>query len=123
MDNSPATAFLQGWNQRIRIGQQRMSEVVRIQFLPPAGPHVNKLDMTGSPGSFLGISNGTTILENGNDGIAIRLMEMGLTDGEEITLIGFAPLGDPIEFLIRGYRLSLRKAEAKRVTVSAESEN
>lgn len=59
----------------------------------------------------------------GDDGIAIRLMEMGLTDGEEITLIGFAPLGDPIEFLIRGYRLSLRKAEAKRVTVSAESEN
>lgn len=57
----------------------------------------------------------------GNDGIAIRLMEMGLTDGEEITLIGFAPLGDPIEFLIRSYRLSLRKAEAKRVTVLAKS--
>jgi ferrous iron transport protein A len=55
----------------------------------------------------------------GDDGIAIRLMEMGLTDGEEITLIGFAPLGDPIEFLIRGYRLSLRNAEAKRVTVTA----
>ncbi len=55
----------------------------------------------------------------GDDGIAIRLMEMGLTDGEEITLIGFAPLGDPIEFLIRGYRLSLRKAEARRVEVTA----
>ncbi|MEI8016823.1 MAG: FeoA family protein [Schlesneria sp.] len=54
----------------------------------------------------------------GDDGIAIRLMEMGLTDGEEITLIGFAPLGDPIEFLIRGYRLSLRKAEASRVEVT-----
>ena len=53
----------------------------------------------------------------GNDGIAIRLMEMGLTDGEEITLIGFAPMGDPIEFLIRGYRLSLRIAEAKRVKI------
>jgi len=56
---------------------------------------------------------------SGQDGIAIRLMEMGLTDGEEIQLIGFAPLGDPIEFLIRSYRLSLRKAEAKRVTVLA----
>ncbi len=54
----------------------------------------------------------------GSDGISIRLMEMGLTDGEEITLIGFAPLGDPIEFLIRGYRLSIRKAEAQRVTVN-----
>ncbi|RLS80202.1 MAG: iron transporter [Planctomycetota bacterium] len=56
---------------------------------------------------------------SGQDGIAIRLMEMGLTDGEEIQLIGFAPLGDPIEFLVRSYRLSLRKAEAKRVTVLA----
>ena len=55
----------------------------------------------------------------GDDGVAIRLMEMGLTDGEEISLIGFAPLGDPIEFLIRGYRLSLRKTEAERVTVTA----
>ena len=54
----------------------------------------------------------------GQDGVAVRLMEMGLTDGEEITLVGFAPLGDPIEFLIRGYRLSIRHAEAKRVTVA-----
>ena len=58
----------------------------------------------------------------GNDGIAIRLMEMGLTDGEEITLIGFAPMGDPIEFEIRSYRLSLRKAEARRVTIVEEEE-
>jgi Fe2+ transport system protein FeoA len=57
----------------------------------------------------------------GDDGISVRLMEMGLTDGEEISLIGFAPLGDPIEFMIRGYRLSLRKGEAKRVVVSREN--
>lgn len=53
----------------------------------------------------------------GDDAIAVRLMEMGLTDGAEIELIGFAPLGDPIEFLVRGYRLSLRKAEASRVAI------
>lgn len=53
----------------------------------------------------------------GDDAISVRLMEMGVTDGEQIELIGFAPLGDPIEFLIRGYRLSLRKAEAARVTI------
>ena len=53
----------------------------------------------------------------GVDGIAVRLMEMGLIDGEEIEVIGFAPLGDPIEFLIRGYRLSLRGNEAKRIVV------
>ncbi|HEY0981073.1 MULTISPECIES: ferrous iron transport protein A [unclassified Schlesneria] len=55
----------------------------------------------------------------GEDGIAIRLLEMGLTEGEEITLVGIAPLGDPKEYLIRSYRLSLRQAEAKRVTIIA----
>lgn len=53
----------------------------------------------------------------GEDAIAMRLMEMGLTEGEEIEVLGFAPLGDPIEFLVRGYRVSLRRNEARRVTV------
>ncbi len=55
----------------------------------------------------------------GDDAISVRLMEMGLIDGEEIELLGFAPLGDPAEYLIRGYRLSLRKAEAARVQIEA----
>jgi len=54
---------------------------------------------------------------SGDDAVAVRLMEMGLTEGELVELLGFAPLGDPIEFLIRGYRLSLRKAEASRVEI------
>lgn len=53
----------------------------------------------------------------GDDGVAVRLMEMGLTEDEEIELLGFAPLGDPIEYLIRGYRLSLRAAEAARIQI------
>lgn len=65
-----------------------------------------------------GVGDSATILEiTGDDGIAVRLMEMGLTEGEEMTVIGFAPLGDPIEFAIRGYRISLRKTEARRVRV------
>ncbi len=59
-----------------------------------------------------------TILEVvGADGVAARLMEMGLTEGEEIAVVGFAPLGDPIEFEVRGYRLSLRADEARRLRV------
>lgn len=54
---------------------------------------------------------------SGEDGIAIRLMEMGLLEGEEIEHLGCAPLGDPIEFLVRGYRLSLRSNEAQRISV------
>ena len=54
---------------------------------------------------------------DGDDSIAVRLMEMGLTEGEEIELVGFAPMGDPIEFQIRGYRVSLRSTEAQRVRI------
>ena len=53
----------------------------------------------------------------GDDAVTLRLLEMGLTEGEEITLLGFAPLGDPIEFSVRGYRVSLRALEAERVLV------
>ena len=54
---------------------------------------------------------------HGEDAISVRLMEMGLLDDERIVVIGFAPLGDPLEIQIRGYRLSLRKREAQRVEV------
>ncbi|MCE9608080.1 MAG: ferrous iron transport protein A [Planctomycetia bacterium] len=53
----------------------------------------------------------------GVDEISIRLLEMGLTPGVEIKLLGAAPLGDPLEFELRGYRLSIRKSEALRVSV------
>ncbi|MBM4001399.1 MAG: ferrous iron transport protein A [Planctomycetes bacterium] len=53
----------------------------------------------------------------GDDAIATRILEMGMTEGEPIEMVGHAPLGDPIEYSVRGYRLSLRKAEARRVIV------
>jgi len=53
----------------------------------------------------------------GDDSIAVRLMEMGLTDGESVKLVGRAPLGDPLEILVRGYRLSLRTSEAQRIRI------
>lgn len=49
---------------------------------------------------------------------AQRLMEMGLLPGTPIRVVRFAPLGDPIEILMRGYHLSLRKAEAAGITVN-----
>lgn len=56
----------------------------------------------------------------GDDALAGRLMEMGLTIGERVQPIGRAPLGDPIELLIRGYHLSLRGSEAARVVVEPQ---
>jgi ferrous iron transport protein A len=55
---------------------------------------------------------------DGLDEISIRLMEMGLVPGTELRVLGVAPLGDPIEIEVRGYRLSVRKSEAARVELS-----
>jgi Fe2+ transport system protein FeoA len=47
-----------------------------------------------------------------------RLLEMGLLEGEIIEVVGFAPLGDPMEIRLRDYRLSLRRQEAASITVA-----
>ena len=49
--------------------------------------------------------------------IAGRLLEMGLTPGTNLTVVGTAPLGDPLELEVRGYRLSIRRSEAARVEI------
>ena len=46
-----------------------------------------------------------------------RLEEMGVTPGEPVEVIRYAPLGDPVEIRIRGYMLSLRKEEAELIQV------
>ncbi|HEX5102305.1 MAG TPA: ferrous iron transport protein A [Pirellulaceae bacterium] len=52
-----------------------------------------------------------------DDEISIRLMEMGLTPSTDLAVVGRAPLGDPLELEVRGYRLSIRQSEAQRVEV------
>ena len=53
----------------------------------------------------------------GDDAVPIRLLEMGLTPGVAVRVLGRAPFGDPLELELRGYRLSIRRAEAARVVV------
>jgi len=52
---------------------------------------------------------------SGEEDILLRLMEMGLTEGTPITMVRYAPMGDPIEITARGYHLSIRRAEAAGV--------
>lgn len=54
---------------------------------------------------------------SGTDAVTIRLYEMGFTEDEEVRFLARAPLGDPLEFELRGYRISLRSSEASRVQV------
>lgn len=49
-----------------------------------------------------------------------RLMELGMTRGSSVELIRVAPMGDPLEVKIKGYRLSLRKVEAEAIVVGRE---
>lgn len=46
-----------------------------------------------------------------------RIMDMGITKGVEVFVRKVAPLGDPVEITVRGYELSLRKADAKMIEV------
>lgn len=57
----------------------------------------------------------------GDRGLARRLMEMGLVGGTKISVVRAAPFGDPIEVLVRGYHLTLRRAEAAQIRVARAS--
>ena len=54
---------------------------------------------------------------NGEGAAMRRIMDMGITRGCPLTLLKVAPLGDPIEITVRGYQLSLRKADADNIIV------
>ena len=54
---------------------------------------------------------------SGEGALKRRIMDMGVTKGVEIFVRKVAPLGDPIEVTVRGYELSLRKAEAENILV------
>ena len=54
---------------------------------------------------------------HGEGAVRRRIMDMGITRGVEVCVRKVAPLGDPIEITVRGYELSLRKADAESIEV------
>ena len=66
------------------------------------------------------VRGGKTVVVKGLRGegeLKRRLMDMGITKGAEITVIKIAPLGDPIEISVRGYRLTLRKSDCEIIEI------
>ena len=59
----------------------------------------------------------TVVKLHGEGAVKRRIMDMGLTKGVEVYIRKVAPLGEPIELTVRGYELSLRKADAAMVEV------
>ncbi len=69
----------------------------------------------------LAVGQQATIVRVGGEKAARRrLLDMGLVTGETVTVERVAPLGDPIEVLVKGYHLSLRKHEASQITVEVQ---
>ena len=63
---------------------------------------------------------GTTVVVTkieGDSGYKRRIMDMGITKGSELFIRKVAPLGDPVEITVRGYELTVRKADAQCVEV------
>jgi len=54
---------------------------------------------------------------HGEGAVKRRIMDMGITKGVEVYVRKLAPLGDPIELTVRGYELSIRKADAERIEI------
>ena len=55
---------------------------------------------------------------HGEGAVKRRIMDMGITKGTSVYIRKVAPLGDPVEVTVRGYELSLRKADADMIEVS-----
>ncbi len=54
---------------------------------------------------------------NGEGAVKRRIMDMGITKGVDVYVRKVAPLGDPVELTVRGYELSVRKADAEMIAV------
>ena len=64
------------------------------------------------------IGNTVTIVKvHGEGAVRRRIMDMGITKGTQVYVRKVAPLGDPIEVTVRGYELSIRKADAEMIEV------
>ena len=65
----------------------------------------------------------TVVKLEGEGAVKRRIMDMGITKGTDVLVRKLAPLGDPIEITVRGYELSIRKADANSIIVKDDAAN
>ena len=83
-------------------------------------PRIKAAQKRGKMKTLKEIACGQTVTVrklNGEGPVKRRIMDMGITRGVEIYVRKVAPLGDPVEVTVRGYELSLRKADAEMIEV------
>lgn len=66
---------------------------------------------------------GTILRIEGNPDSRLRMMEMGFVRGTRVEVVKYAPLSDPIEFLVKGYHLTPRKEQATFIVMSEPGSN
>lgn len=64
----------------------------------------------------------TIVRVGGNRRVRRRYLEMGFVTGEMVLAERVAPLGDPVEYFVKGYHLSLRRADAERILVALQDD-
>lgn len=108
--NSEGALICEVCNTRIGLNHS----IAKSIFVAPFEQPMNQVSLsTLQPGEKGTIERITASVSS----VRQRLLEMGLTRGTSVEIIRFAPMGDPIEILVRGYRLSLRRQEAESVLV------
>ena len=79
--------------------------------------HLQNLGFVSGAAVTVVSSMGGNLIVNVEGAVKRRIMDMGITKGVEIKVQKVAPLGDPMEVTVRGYQLSIRKADAEMVEV------
>ena len=64
---------------------------------------------------------GRIISVGGEGSLRQHFLDMGVIPGEEVAVVKYAPMGDPVELLVQGYRLTLRLADAEKIQVDRET--
>lgn len=87
------------------------AQAVRVRPLEPRQPALTLADLApGDRARIVGLGKGASAYRH-------HLMSMGLTPGVELEIVRAAPLGDPVEIRVRGFSISLRREEARLVSV------
>ena len=115
----------------VQVGERQMAleRVLAERVLVEAPEHKStqpdpSFTLTQSPlNRLVKGQRGVVVRVGGNPRLRMRLLEMGLVPGETVVVRSVAPFGDPIEFTIKGYHLSLRREEAALVLVEVKGQN
>jgi len=97
----------------VRFAALRRPVPKRCRLSCPAAASIVSLDQLGRGQA------GRIVRVGGRPSVRRRLLELGVVRGETIRLQRAAPLGDPLEFVVKGYHLSLRKRDAATIVVEA----